>query len=191
MTRRFFIAFAALTLMFGLSTDLKAQDADLENTIYMDLVHGRVVIKLLPSLAPKHVQRIKELTREGFYDGLTFHRVMEGFMAQGGDPTGTGRGGSRKPDLPAEFTHRAKFVRGVCGMARTSSPDTANSQFFIMLASRPGGWTQLDGQYTIWGQVVEGMDFVDKIKKAPAGSRSGTVTDPDIILKMQVAADAK
>jgi peptidylprolyl isomerase len=131
------------------------------------------------------VERIKTLSRQGFYDGITFHRVIEGFMAQSGDPTGTGGGGSKLPNLKAEFTNSRQFLRGVCGMARTSDPDSANSQFFIMFAPAPS----LNGQYTIWGQVVSGMEFVDQIKRGAPGS--GKVTDPDKIVHMRVAADVK
>ncbi|HEY0182587.1 MAG TPA: peptidylprolyl isomerase [Rhodopila sp.] len=161
-----------------------AQATDPENTIYLDLKQGRVVIRLLPDVAPKHVERIKTLARQGFYDGTPFHRVIEGFMAQGGDPTGTGTGGSKLPNLPLEASQR-HFVRGVCGMARSSDPDSANSQFFIMFAPAPS----LDGKYTIWGQVVSGMEYVDQIKRGAPGS--GTVTDPDRIVHMRVAADVK
>ncbi|GEO82668.1 peptidyl-prolyl cis-trans isomerase [Pararhodospirillum oryzae] len=166
----------------------EAAAADLENTLYMDLPYGRVVIEMRPDLAPKHVERIKTLTRQGFYNGTPFHRVIDGFMVQGGDPTGTGRGGSDLPDLPAEFSpsSKARHVRGVLSMARTSNPNSANSQFFIMLAPA----THLDGQYSIWGQVVEGMDLVDRIKKGDPRA-NGSVTDPDRIVKMQVAADVK
>jgi peptidylprolyl isomerase len=160
------------------------QKLDPENTLYLDLEHGRVVIRMRPDLAPKHVARIKELTREGFYDGTPFHRVIEGFMAQGGDPTGTGAGGSGK-NLPAEFS-KEKHTRGTVSMARSASPDSADSQFFIVLAAAP--W--LDNQYTVWGEVVEGMDNVDEIKKGDA-SLNGKVAYPDKIVKMQVAADAK
>jgi peptidylprolyl isomerase len=121
----------------------------------------------------------------GFYDNTPFHRVIEGFMAQGGDPTGTGKGGSKLPDLKAEFTTKRQFLRGVCGMARSSDPDSANSQFFIMFAPN----SQLNGQYTIWGQVVKGMEFVDQIKRGTG--ENGTVTDPDRIVHMRVAADVK
>ncbi|MGH6904502.1 MAG: peptidylprolyl isomerase [Geminicoccaceae bacterium] len=155
-----------------------ANSQDLENMLYMDLDAGRVVIELRPDLAPKHVARIKELAREGFYDGVTFHRVIPGFMAQSGDPTGTGRGGSDKPDLPAEFSNEP-FVRGTLGMARTSDPNSANSQFFINFAATP----HLNGQYTVWGQVVEGMEYVDQIAQGEPPA------DPDQIVKMQVAAD--
>ena len=153
--------------------------ADLENTLYVDLDKGRIEIELLPKLAPGHVARIKELAREGFYDGTPFHRVIEGFMAQGGDPTGTGTGGSKKPNLQAEFS-KEPHVRGICSMARSSSPNSANSQFFICFDDA----SFLDGQYTVWGRVTSGMDVVDKIK------RGEPVRDPDRIVKMQVAADA-
>ncbi len=143
------------------------------------------MIQLLPDLAPKHVARVKELMKEGFYDGTPFHRVIEGFMAQGGDPTGTGSGGSKLPDLPAEFTTAKHFLRGTVGAARTGNPNSANSQFFIMFAPAPS----LDGQYTIWGQVVSGMEFVDKIKRG-SGS-SGSVSSPDKIVHMRLAADVK
>ncbi|MDX1975698.1 MAG: peptidylprolyl isomerase [Rickettsiales bacterium] len=161
-----------------------AKAADLENTLYMDLKDGRVVIELRPDLAPNHVKRIKELVRQGFYNGVVFHRVIEGFMAQTGDPTGTGSGGSGQK-INAEF-NKEPHVRGVVSMARAASPDSADSQFFIVLADS----NYLDGQYTVWGKVVSGMEFVDKIKK---GNRynNGSVTDPDKVIKLQVAADAK
>jgi peptidylprolyl isomerase len=162
-----------------------AAQLDPENTLYMDLTYGRVVIKLRPDLAPNHVAQVKKLVRQHFYDNTPFHRVIEGFMAQGGDPTGTGSGGSDLPDLKAEFT-RTHFGRGVIGAARTSDPDSANSQFFIMFADAPS----LDGQYTVWGEVVSGMQFVDKIKKGNPDD-NGTVEDPDRIIRMQIAADAK
>lgn len=152
--------------------------ADLENTLYMDLEKGRVTIELLPKLAPGHVARIKELAREKFYDGVVFHRVIDGFMAQGGDPTGTGMGGSKKPDLKAEFS-KEPHVRGICSMARSSNPNSANSQFFIVF----GDATFLDNQYTVWGRVTEGMDLVDKLK------RGEPVKNPDKIVTMRVAAD--
>ena len=162
------------------------QPQDPENTLYMDLKDNcRVTIRLRPDLAPKHVERVKQLTRQGFYDGTPFHRVIEGFMAQGGDPTGTGSGGSPLPNLPAEFTRSAHFLRGTVGAARTGDPNSANSQFYIMFAPS----THLDGQYTIWGQVISGMECVDKIKRG-SGS-SGSVSNPDKIVRMQVAADAK
>ncbi len=158
--------------------------AELENTLYLDLKDGRVVIELRPDLAPNHVKRVKELAREGFYDGVVFHRVIAGFMVQGGDPTGSGRGGSDKSDLKAEFSSES-HVRGVASMARSRNPDSANSQFFIMLAPAPG----LDRQYSIWGKVVSGMEFVDKIKKG--GGQNGAVDNPDKIIRMRVAADVK
>ncbi|GHU05620.1 peptidyl-prolyl cis-trans isomerase [Alphaproteobacteria bacterium] len=157
---------------------------DLENTLYLDLKDGRVVIELLPELAPGHVARIKELTREGFYDGLVFHRVIDGFMAQSGDPAGTGMGGSGK-NLKAEFS-KTRHVRGTCSMARAQSPNSADSQFFIMFDKAPF----LDGKYSIWGQVVQGMDHVDAIKKGDS-ARNGAVEDPDKIVRMQVAADVR
>ena len=159
---------------------------DPENTLHLDLKQGRVVIQLLPDIAPMHVQQIKTLARQGFYDGTPFHRVIEGFMAQGGDPTGTGGGGSKLPNLPAEFTTLRHFLRGTCGMARTSDPNSGNSQFFIMFAPAPS----LDGNYTIWGQVVSGMEYVDQIKRG--GGSSGMVSgEPDRIVQMRVAADVK
>ena len=170
----------ALFVLLAMPGSSSALTLDPENTIYLDLKDGRVVIRLRPDLAPTHVAHIKKLTREGFYDGIVFHRVIEGFMAQTGDPTGTGTGGSKYPDLKAEFNHMP-FVRGTLGMARSSSPDSANSQFFICYADA----RFLDRQYTAWGEVVEGMEFVDKIK------RGEPVPNPDKIVKMQVAADAK
>ncbi len=189
MRRRTLIAgsaVATLTMGHAMSATAATQPTtDPENTIYLDLKSGRVVIVLYPDTAPHAVERIKTLSRRGFYDGTPFHRVIEGFMAQGGDPTGTGTGGSNLPNLPAEFTTKRKFVRGTCGMARTSAPDSANSQFFIMFAPAP----HLDGQYTIWGQVVQGMDLVDQIKRGSGGG--GTVQNPDRIEHMRVAADVK
>src|ERR1700748_3766720 len=143
-------------------------ELDLENTLYLDLKDGRGVISLRPELAPNHVARIKELAREGFYDGVVFHRVIDGFMAQGGDPTGTGMGGSKKPDLKAEFSAEP-HVKGVCSMARSTNPNSANSQFFIVFDDA----RFLDKQYTVWGKVTEGMDNVDQIK------RGEPVRDPD------------
>jgi cyclophilin family peptidyl-prolyl cis-trans isomerase len=151
-----------------------------ENTLHIDLPNGRVVIELRPDLAPGHVARIKELAREGFYDGTPFHRVIDGFMAQGGDPTGTGTGGSKKPNLKAEFS-KEPHVRGVCSMARASDPNSANSQFFICF----GDARFLDNNYTVWGKVVSGMELVDKLK------RGETVRDHDPIVTMKIAADAK
>lgn len=166
------------------SIDEAAAAPDPENVLVMELKDGIVRIEMLPDLAPKHVEQIRTLTRDGFYDGIVFHRVMEGFMAQTGDPTGTGRGGSDLPDLPAEFSAEP-FERGVVGMARSQSPNSANSQFFITFA--PARF--LDKQYTVWGRVIEGMEFVDMIKKAPRSDQSGTVRDPDKIITLRIAAD--
>ena len=168
-----------LVMLAMISLPAHAQATDPENTLFMDLKSGRVVIKLRPDVAPGHVARIKELAREGFYDGIVFHRVIEGFMAQSGDPTGTGTGSSSKPDLKAEFSD-VPYKRGTVGMARAKSPDSANSQFFIMFDE--GSF--LNGKYTVWGEVVEGMEHVDQIKRGEPPS------NPDKILKMQVAADA-
>ncbi len=156
---------------------------DPANTVYMYLKDGRVTIELRPDLAPNHVARVKELVAKHFYDNTPFHRVIEGFMAQGGDPTGTGMGGSDLPNLKAEFTNKAKFLRGTVGAARSQNPDSANSQFYIMFAPAP----HLDGQYTIWGRVVAGMEFVDKIKRGSGGN--GQVQNPDRIIKMRMATD--
>ena len=153
--------------------------SDAENTLLMELENGPVTIKLRPDLAPKHVARIKELAREGFYDGVVFHRVIPRFMAQGGDPTGSGMGGSKKPDLPAEFS-KAPHVKGVCSMARTADPDSANSQFFICNADA----RFLDGQYTVWGEVTEGMEHVDALPKGEPPRAPGK------IISAKVAADA-
>jgi peptidylprolyl isomerase len=161
-----------------------ARAADAENTLLLDLPWGRVVIEMRPDLAPQHVARIKELVRKGFYDGTPFHRVIPNFMAQGGDPTGTGTGGSGVK-LPAEFSGE-HFTRGVVGMARSSSPNSADSQFFIMLGTTPS----LDYKYTIWGKVIEGMEHVDKITKG-SESDNGLVSRPDKIVRMRVAADVK
>jgi cyclophilin family peptidyl-prolyl cis-trans isomerase len=173
--------------MGALASPALAQASDPENTLILELPAGRVTIQLLPELAPRHVERIKTLARQRFYDNTPFHRVIEGFMAQGGDPTGTGTGGSPLPNLPAEFSppSRARFVRGICGMARTSDPNSANSQFFIMFAPAPS----LDGQYTIWGRVTAGMEAVDKIKRGDPPS--GVVRNPDRLRSMRVAADIR
>ena len=154
--------------------------ADPENTIYLDLKDGRVVIELLPEVAPQHVERIKTLTREGFYDGIVFHRVIPGFMAQTGDPTGTGMGGSFYDDVPAEFSNTESFTRGALGMARSQSPDSANSQFFINFKDNHF----LNGQYTVYGRVVAGMEHVDAI------TRGEPPAEPDRMISVKVAADA-
>jgi peptidylprolyl isomerase len=152
---------------------------DRENNLHIHLKDGRVVIRLRPDLAPKHVERIKELARDGFYDGIVFHRVIDGFMAQTGDPTGTGTGGSGKK-LPAEFT-KTPFERGTVGMARSQDPNSGDSQFFICFAAA----RFLDSQYTVWGEVAEGMEFVDKIKKGEPPS------NPDSMVRVLVGADDK
>jgi len=152
---------------------------DPENTLILTLDTGPVTIRLRPDLAPDHVARIKELAREGFYDGVVFHRVIAGFMAQGGDPTGSGMGGSKKPNLKAEFSD-APHVRGVCSMARSSNPNSANSQFFICLDDA----TFLDGQYTVWGEVTDGMAAVDALPKGEPPRSPGQ------IVTAKVAADA-
>jgi peptidylprolyl isomerase len=185
MIRRALAVVAALAVtVFCLTlTAGQAMAGDPENTLYLDLERGRVVIEMRPDLAPNHVKRIKELARKGFYDGVVFHRVIEGFMAQGGDPTGTGRGGSGQ-NIKAEFS-KEPHVRGTLSMARANHPDSADSQFFIVFAPAPF----LDGKYTVWGKVTKGMDNVDVLKRGAPGS--GTVTDPDKIVKMRVAADVK
>ena len=175
---RLFLIIAALKL-----GGVPALALDAENALYLDLAFGSVVIALQPDVAPKTCEQIKKLVRAGFYNGIVFHRVIEGFMAQTGDPTGTGAGGSGHP-LKAEFSAEP-FTRGVVAMARTSDPNSADSQFFIMYAAAP----QLDGKYTIFGHVHSGMEFVDKIKKGDTAS-NGKVTNPDKIIKMQVVADA-
>ena len=158
---------------------------DPENTIVMELKTGPVVIALRPDLAPNHVARVKELTQSGFYDGIVFHRVIPGFMAQTGDPTGTGSGGSELPNLKSEFSN-ASHKRGTVSMARTNNPHSANSQFFICFDDAP--W--LDRQYTVWGEVVEGMEHIDAIKKGGEHNNGAISGAPDKIVKMRVAADA-
>lgn len=145
--------------------------------IYLDVKYGQVVIETRQDLAPKHVNRIKELVSEGFYDGIVFHRVIDGFMAQTGDPKGDGTGGSDKPDLKAEFSNE-KHIRGTLSMARAQNPNSANSQFFICFDDAP----HLDGQYTIWGKVIKGMEYIDQIKKGDGPN--GSVSNPDKIIKM-------
>jgi peptidylprolyl isomerase len=176
------LTLAALVSVLILSFGGPVRAADPENTIYLDVPKGRVVIELRPDLAPQTVAQIKALVRRGFYDGIVFHRVIPGFMAQTGDPTGTGTGGSGH-NVPAEFS-QAHFLRGTVGMARSANPNSGDSQFFICFAPQPG----LDGQYTIFGQVTSGMEFIDAIK--PGAPGSGMVTNPDKIVRMQIAADA-
>lgn len=163
------------------ATSSKAQDVSPENLLYLDLDSGRVTIQLLPEIAPQHVERIKTLASEGFYDGIIFHRVIDGFMAQTGDPTGTGMGGSELPDLPAEFSDY-EYRRGTIGMARTANPDSANSQWFICFTDT--GCSFLTGQYTVWGQVIDGMDHVDDI------TRGEPPANPDKIVKIELGSKA-
>ncbi len=174
----------AIATWIGLTmTAFGANAIEAENTLYLDLKDGRVIIEMFPDKAPAHVTRIKELVREGFYDGVVFHRVIDGFMAQTGDPTGTGMGGSGKK-LNAEFND-VKHTRGILSMARAADPNSADSQFFIMFDDGPF----LDGQYTAWGKVISGMEFVDSIKKGDQ-NLNGKVVDPDKVVRVQVAADA-
>lgn len=184
MLRRHLLAgLAALTMVApALAQGTKL---DPKNTLQIDLKDGKVLIALRPDLAPKHVERIKTLAKKGFYDGIVFHRVIDGFMAQTGDPKGNGTGGSELPDLPAEFS-KEPFVRGTLGMARTSNPNSANSQFFIMFAPA----SHLNGQYTVWGKVVSGMEFVDAIRKGSSAD-NGSVSNPDKMLKVRLLADVK
>lgn len=162
---------------------MNASASDLENTLYLELKDGRVVIETRPDIAPNHVERVKTLARQKFYDGIVFHRVIDGFMAQTGDPTGTGTGGSDLPDLEAEFSIEP-HTRGAVSMARSQSPNSANSQFFIVFDDA----TFLDNQYTVWGYVTEGMEYVDMIKKGDS-VRNGAVSNPDTIISLRVAAD--
>ncbi|MDO4161839.1 MAG: peptidylprolyl isomerase [Pseudomonadota bacterium] len=178
--KKFILALLA-TVFMSVPTHA-AEVTDPENTLALQLKDGTVLIEMYPDAAPNHVARIKELVRQGFYDGLKFHRVIDGFMAQTGDPTGTGRGGSGK-NLKAEFNHK-HHGRGAVSMARASSPDSADSQFFICFAD--AGF--LDGQYTVWGQVISGMEYVDHIKKGD-GNNNGLVTSPDTIISMKVLGD--
>lgn len=179
---RFIVTAAA---MLGVFAHAHARDPG--NTLVLELQQGgkieRVLIELRPDLAPKHVERVKQLAAENFYDGIVFHRVIPGFMAQTGDPTGTGTGGSKYEDLPAEFSDQP-FTRGTVGAARTADPNSANSQFFICFE----GCGHLKGQYTVWGKVIEGMEAVEKIK--PGAPGSGTVTEPDRIERAFLLQDA-
>ena len=175
---------AALVLPFAAlaAASAYAQDAGGDNTVILTTKNGKIVIKLRPDLAPKHVAQIKALVARKFYDGIVFHRVISGFMAQTGDPKGTGEGGSDLPDIPAEFTP-TPFKRGTLGMARASDPNSANSQFFICLADS----SFLDGKYTVFGEVTSGMDVVDKIKKGDEAN-NGSVTNPDKMLTLRLAS---
>ena len=185
LTRRFFnAAAAATTLMTGnlMSEDAAADTTPTSNTLLMELKYGMVTIELRPDLAPQAAERMRVLTAQGFYDGCKFFRVIPGFVAQTGDPTNTGMNGSSLPNLPAEFTNDASFLTGAVGMARTSDPNSANSQFYICLAPA----TFLDGNYTLVGQVTSGMAAVEKIK--PGVGQSGSVSDPDSIIKMTLGS---
>jgi peptidylprolyl isomerase len=175
-----FVTSLALALLAAASV-AQAQAPDPQNTLVIELKTGRVLVKLRPDLAPKHVERVKMLAKEGFYNGLKFHRVIEGFMAQTGDPQGTGMGGSKYPDLPAEFT-REVYKRGSVGAARTQDPNSANSQFFICFGD---GCRGLTGQYTLWGEVTQGMENVDKIAQGEPPPK------PDVMQKVYLLADAK
>src|SRR6185437_9377815 len=186
MIRVLAIVFALVCAAPALAQVKLPAGLDPQNTILLDTKYGRVVIKLRNDIAPNHAARIEQLVREGFYTNCPFHRVIAGFMAQTGDGSkGDGTGGSKYPNLKAEFSN-VPFKRGIVGMARASDPNSANSQFFIMY----GDAASLNGQYTVIGEVVSGMDVVDKIKKGPE-SANGAVTNPDRIVRMQVAADAK
>ncbi len=177
---------AASNAQTGTQTgDQTPAENDPANTVNMKLKDGVVVIRLRPDLAPLHVERVRTLCAQKFYDNTPFHRVIEGFMAQGGDPTGTGTGGSQLPDIKAEFTREAHFLRGTVGAARSGNPNSANSQFYIMFAPAPS----LDGQYTIWGNVVSGMEFVDKIKRGNPASNGLVPPPPDRVITMRMAGD--
>ena len=179
--RGFLAVVATVALALAVAAPAGAQNSRKpENMLYLELTSGRVAIELYPDSAPKHVARIKELAREKFYDGIVFHRVIPGFMAQTGDPTGTGRGGSGKK-LPAEFSRDLSFERGTIGMARTADPNSGDSQWFICFAPAP----HLNGQYTIWGKVVEGMDLIDGIAPGEPPAQ------PDKIVSLRVAADVE
>ncbi len=185
---RFVTVLAALIFAVSVTAAPLPAGLDKQNAIVIDTTKGRIVIKLRPDIAPNHAERIKQLARDGFYNNVPFHRVMEGFMAQTGDGQNfDGTGGSKYPNLKQEFSS-VPFKRGIVGMARKgNSVDSANSQFFICFDDA----SSLNGQYTVIGEVVQGMDVVDKLKKAPPGSQSGAVTDPDKMIKVQVASDMK
>jgi peptidylprolyl isomerase len=173
------IAISLVLATFALGIAARAQAPDPQSTLVIELKTGRVLIKLRPDLAPRHVERAKALARKGFYNGLKFHRVIDGFMAQTGDPRGDGTGGSNLPDLPAEFNAGVPFKRGSVGAARSNNPNSANSQFFICY----DGCGHLTGQYTLWGEVIEGMEHVDKI------TRGAPPRSPDVMLKVYLLAD--
>jgi peptidylprolyl isomerase len=179
LVTRFVLCLALALLAYAAPS--RAQAPDPQNTLIIETSKGNITIRLRPDLAPKHVAQVKTLAKQGFYNGIIFHRVIAGFMAQTGDPTGTGTGGSKLPDLPAEFTQE-EFKRGSIGAARTNNPNSANSQFFICFGV---GCRQLTGQYTLWGEVIEGMENVDKI------ARGEPPPQPDKMLKVYVLADKK
>jgi peptidylprolyl isomerase len=181
ITRRALLAASTATLLTDTLMTEQADAAPESNTLLMDLKYGQVTITLRPDLAPQAAERLRVLTAQGFYNGCQFFRVIAGFVAQTGDPTNTGTGGSNLPNLPAEFTDQASFLTGAVGMARTNDPNSANSQFYICLAPA----TFLDGKYTLVGQVTAGMDAVLKIKTG--SGPNGSVTDPDSIIKMTLA----
>jgi peptidylprolyl isomerase len=186
--KKIFLNIISLILIFLFMNTANAQSNKIdnpENILYIDLKDGRVVIELLPNIAPNHVNRIKTLARQKFYDGIVFHRVIDGFMVQTGDPTGTGMGGSKLPDLKAEFSDEP-HIRGTLSMARASDPNSANSQFFIVTKDS----RFLDNQYTVFGRVIKGMEFVDKIKKGNS-QQNGKVENPDSMIKVRVASDEK
>lgn len=178
------LALAAVTL--ASAANAQAPSTDPANTLVIELKSGPVQIQLLPNLAPNHVARVKQLAKDGYYNGVKFHRVIDGFMAQTGDHTGTGTGGSKYGNLKAEFSSYV-YKRGTVGAARTSDPNTANSQFYICFNDT--GCRGLTGQYTVWGQVISGMEHVDKIKRGAPGS--GQVTDPDVMQKVYLLSDKK
>ncbi len=176
----FILAALGIFLAVSVAAPSGAMAQDAKPHLLLELKNGTVDIELLPEIAPKHVERVETLTKQGFYNGVVFHRVIDGFMAQTGDPTGTGMGGSDLPDLPAEFSSEP-FVRGVIGAARSSDPNSANSQFFITYADA----SHLNGQYTVWGKVVSGMEFVDALKKGDQ-AQNGMVADPDKIISAEI-----
>ena len=187
MTRFLAVIATLLFVVPALAQPLPA-NLDKANSLVIDTSKGRIIVKLRSDIAPQHAERLKALAREGFYNNVPFHRVMDGFMAQTGDGQNfNGTGGSKYPNLKQEFSN-VPFKRGIVGMARRGdSVDSANSQFFFMFAEQ----ASLNGQYTVIGDVVSGMDVVDKLKKAPPGSAGGAVTDPDKMVKVQVASDVK
>jgi peptidylprolyl isomerase len=184
LSRAYALTLALLIPAFCFSSPNISTASAAENTLILDTNKGKITIELMPDVAPKHAERMRQLAKDKFYDGVVFHRVIDGFMAQTGDPTGTGTGGSDYPDLPAEFSS-VPFERGIVGMARSSSPNSANSQFFIMFDRA----SSLDGQYTVIGKVTSGMDIVDQIKRGDGPS--GMVSNPDKITTVRLASEAQ